>query len=54
MANYQLHLLICHVPDLFVDTCPKKFIDWLGKVEHWFVALFTPKEKQVSFAACKF
>ena len=51
MVNYHYCPLIYHVPLLFTYTCPDKILDWLDKVEHWFLFRRTPKEKQVSFAA---
>lgn len=53
MANYHHCPPIYHVPILFAFTGTNKFLDWLDKVEHWFLFWRTPKKEQVSFATSR-
>lgn len=53
MSNYRSYPTVDHVSKLFLYTYPDKFLDWLGKVERWFITLRTLKEKQLSFVASK-
>lgn len=53
MSNYHSYPTYDHVSKLFLYIYPDKFLDWLGKVECWFIALCTLKEKELSFVASK-
>ena len=53
MVKCHLFSSIYHLTKLFVYTHPNKFLDWLDKIEHWFLFWLPPKEEQVSFTASR-